>query len=307
MSRLVRSVLPVILGSLVAACGGGAATQSPSGPAATTAASATTAATQDACAAAVLKTVAGGKLTVGADNPAYPPYYQPTDPKPSGDPWELGDPENGQGLESAVAYAVADKLGFSKDQVTWLAVPFNTAVTPGPKTFDMYLTQVSYSAERAKVVDLSDGYFDLNQAVVALEANPISQVTTVAGLKDFLLGTQGGTTSFTYIVDNIQPTKQPRSYDSMDGAVKGLQAKQIDAIVADLPTVFYMRDAQLTGGTIVGSLPTVGEVEHFSILLAKNSTLTPCVNQALAAMKSDGTLKAITDKWIAGQGAPELK
>jgi len=303
------SALSVIL--ILAACGSGATTA----PSPTTAPSAVAQAseaatpqvTENPCAAANLKTMTAGTLTVGADNPAYPPYYEPDSAAASGSPWELGDPVNGNGLEAATAYAIATKLGFGSGAVTWVVEPFNNAIEPGAKPFDMYLTQVSYSAERAQVVDLSDGYFDLNQAVVALKSNPIAQVTTVAGLKDFTFGTQAGTTSYQYITDQIQPTKQPRSYDSMDTAVKALQAKQIDAIVADLPTAFYMRDAQLTGGTIVGSLPSVGQVEHFSVLLAKGSPLTACVNQAIAALKQDGTLQSITDQWIASQGAPALK
>ena len=265
--------------------------------------------TQDACAKDNLKTLTAGKLTIGADNPAYPPYYMTEDPTPSGSPWELGQPPTGKGLEGATAYAVAEKLGFTKDEVAWVAVIFNNAIQPGDKPFDMYLNQVSYSADRAKVVDLSDGYFDLNQAVVAIKGTPIASVTTVEGLKPFRLGTQVATTSYQYIVDQIKPTPEPRAYDSMDAALKALENEQIDGVVADLPTTFYMRDAQLDNGVIVGSLPTPAgaEVEHFSILLAKDSPLTVCVNAALAEMKSDGTLDAIVEEWITGQGAPALK
>jgi polar amino acid transport system substrate-binding protein len=258
------------------------------------------------CQAANLKTLTAGKLTISADNPAFPPYYQPSDPA---DPaWELGNPNNGMGLEAATAYAVAAKLGFAKEAVTWVAsAGFNNVIKPGAKPFDLYLTQVSYSTERAQAVDLSDGYFDVNQAVVALAANPIAKVTDVAGLKAFKLGAQVGTTSYSYITDQIKPDTAPLVYDSNDAAIAALKAKQIDGIVADLPTTFYMRDAQLDGGVIVGSLPTVGTPEHFSILLTKGSALTTCVNQALAAVKADGTLSAIVTEWIVKQGAPELK
>lgn len=264
-------------------------------------------ATPNACAAQSLATIAAGRLTVGADNPAFPPYYEPDQPAASGSPWELGDPTNGKGLEAATAYAVADRLGFTSSNVTWIAVPFNNAIQPGPKEFDLYLTQVSYSVDRAKAVDLSDGYFDLNQAVVGLQDDPIAQVHDVAGLKAFKLGAPVGTTSYTYITDNIKPTHDAMVYDTLDAGVAALQAKQIDGLVVDLPTAFYMRDAQLTGGVIVGSLPTVGTVEHFSIVLNKGSALTTCVNQALASLKADGTLAAIVQQWITSQGAPQLK
>lgn len=256
------------------------------------------------CQSTNLATLTAGKLTIGAENTAFPPYYQPDPADPA---WELGNPTNGKGLEGATAYAVAKALGFEPGAVTWVAVTFRNAIQPGKKAFDVYLTQVSYSAERAQAVDLSDGYFDVHQAVVALQANAISKVTDVAGLKPFKLGTQVGTTSYAYITDQIKPDKAPMAYDSMDAAISGLKAKQIDGIVADLPTTFYMRDAQLDDGVIVGSLPPVGTPEHFSILLTKGSPLTTCVNQALAVIKADGTLQAIVDEWITGQGAPELK
>lgn len=286
----------------IAACSA-AATPSPvSQPSAAASVAASPSATPNACAA--IQTLAAGKLTIGADNPAYPPYF---DPDPADPAWELGNPSNGKGFESAVASATAKAMGFTQDQVSWAPVAFNNAIAPGKKAFDLYLTQVSYSAERAQAVDLSDGYFDVNQAVVALKANAISSVTTVAGLKDYKLGAPVGTTSYTYITDNIKPTKEASVYNDLDGAVKALQAKQIDGIVVDLPTAFYMRDAQIDNSTIVGWLPTVGEVEHFSILLSKGSPLTACVNQAVAAIKADGTLAALTQKWIYDQGAPALK
>jgi len=269
---------------------------------------ATIAATPDVCAKANLKTLTAGKLTVGADNPAYPPYYQPSDPKPSGSVWELGEPTNGKGLESATAYAVAKQLGFTTDEVVWTPVPFDNAIQPGPKTFDIYLSQISYSADRAKAVDLSDGYFDLNQSVVALKNSPITKVTTVAGLAAFKLGAQATTTSYSYIVDHIKPTAPASAYDTNELAVAAVGAGQIDGIVVDLPTAFYITGSgELANSVIVGSLPTAGTVEHFSIALDLGSSLTPCVNSALASLKADGTLTSIVAASITAQGAPELK
>jgi polar amino acid transport system substrate-binding protein len=301
---------------LLAACTGGAATNAPittpsiipATTAPTSAASvapATPSPSVSACAS--LQTIAPGKLVVGADNPAYPPYFQPDASTAPGAKWQLGNPYNMQGFEAAVAYAVAKAIGVDQSAVSWVPVAFDSAIAPGAKPFDFYITQVSYSTDRTKAVDLTDGYFDLNQAVVSLKANPISQVTTVAGLKLFKLGAPVGTTSYSYITDNIQPVKQPSVFNDVDGAVKALQAKQVDGIVVDLPTAFYIRDAQLTGGNIVGFLPTVGDVEHFSILLPKSSALTACINEGLASIKADGTLTSLTQKWIYDEGAPALK
>lgn len=311
MARLSLLALGVIA-LLFAACTGSGPTPGPTaGPtqAPTQGAVTTPAPTPDACAPENLQTMTAGKLTIGADNPAYPPYYIPEESPPAGSVWELGYPPNAKGLEGATAYAVAEQLGFSRDDVVWVVAPFNTAIQPGDKDFDLYLTQVSFSEERTAAVDLTDGYFDLNQAVVTIASSPLAQVTTFAGLKDFKLGTQVGTTSYQYIVEHIQPTQEPAVFDSMDAAVQALQAGSIQGVVADLPTTFYMRDAQLDDGVIVGSLPTAPgeEVEHFSILLDKGSSLTSCVNAALAALKADGTLDEIREEWIAGGGAPVLE
>ena len=316
MHRTVTLTSAALLAVLVAACSGGGASPSPTAVTPSVAASlapsdapsVAPSPTPDACARESLALFKSDTLTIGADNPAFPPYYQPPAEGQTGtEPWELGDPNNGQGFEAATAYAIAEALGFAKDAVSWVPVPFNNAVQPGDKGFDLYLTQVSYSAERAKAVDLSEGYFDLNQAVVGLAANDIAKVTTVTGLKDFKLAAPIGTTSLTYITDVIKPTADPSVYDTLDAAIQAVSAGQVDGVVVDLPTAFFITAVQLDGGTIVGSLPTAGQdVEYFSVLLDKDSALTPCVNDALASIKADGTLAAITDEWITGQGAPAL-
>jgi len=284
-----------------------AASPSPSAaPPSAAPATATASPSADPCAKSGLTLRTPGKLTIGTDNPAFGPWFGGTPAK--GSTWQVSDPTSGEGLESAVAYAIAGKLGFAKADVAWVVVPFNNVIQPGPKSFDFDVNQVSFSAERAKAVDLSEGYFDNNQAVVALKANAIAKATSVADLKAYKLGAQVGTTSYKYITDNIQPTAQPRVYNTNDAAIKGLQAKQIAGIVVDLGTAFYMRDAQLTGGTIVGSLPTVGAQEYFSAVLNKGSPLTACVNAAIVALKSDGTLDALRKQWIESKGSvPVLK
>ena len=257
------------------------------------------------CQAASLKLLKPGTLTIGTDNPAFPPWFG-GDP-PQGSTWQTSDPTSGKGYESATAYAIAQQLGFTKDQVAWVAVPFNNAIQPGPKTFDILLNQVSYSPERAQAVDLSDGYFDDSQSVVTDGDNAIGTAKSVADLKKYQLGVAVGTTSLTYITDNIKPDKAPRVYNDNDAAVAALKAKQVDGIVVDLATAFYMAGAQLDNGKIVGSLPTVGAPEHFSVLLQKGSPLTQCVNQAIAVLQANGTLASLREEWIESQGnAPAL-
>lgn len=316
MRRTVTLTTTALLAIVVAACTGGGASPSPSAAAPTVApsvaasdpASVAPSATPDACAKENLELTTSGSLTVGADNPAFPPYYDfPGDGETATDPWESGDPTNGRGFESATAYAIAEALGFTTAEVTWIPVPFNNAIQPGEKDFDLYLTQVSYSDERAQAVDLSEGYFDLTQAVVSLADNPIADVTTVAGLKAFKLAAPVATTSLTYITDVIVPAADPSVYDTLDAAIQAVSAGQVDGVVVDLPTAFFITAVQLEGGTIVGSLPPTGaETEYFSVVLDKDSPLTTCVNEAITAIKADGTLAGITEEWITGQGAPAI-
>jgi polar amino acid transport system substrate-binding protein len=306
--KLNLRVAVVATAATVAVIGAGCSTAASPSPSATppSAAPATASPSADPCAKSGLTLRTPGKLTIGTDNPAFGPWFGGTPAK--GSTWQVSDPTSGEGLESAVAYAIAGKLGFAKAEVAWVVVPFNNVIQPGPKAFDFDVNQVSYSSERAQAVDLSEGYFDNNQAVVAFKDNPIAKATSVADLKAYKLGAQVGTTSYRYITDNIQPTAQPRVYNTNDAAIKGLQAKQIQGIVVDLGTAFYMRDAQLTGGTIVGSLPTVGAQEYFSAVLNKGSPLTACVNAAIVALKSDGTLDALRKQWIESKGSvPVLK
>jgi polar amino acid transport system substrate-binding protein len=317
----IRIAAPAFAAILVAACSAGAS-PSPSqteaaAPSASEAAVASPSAEVSAspsanpCAKDSLTLITPGKLTVGTDNPAYSPYFLPKDGGNT-PPWDTefsGDPTTGTGFESAVAYAVADKLGFTKDEVTWTPVKFDNSYAPGPKPFDFYLAQVSYTPERAQTADLSDGYYSLNQALVAVSGSPIASAKTIADLKGYQFGAQAGTTSYDTIVNVIKPTKEPRVYDSNDAAITALNNKQIDGLVVDLPTAFYVTAAQMDNGVVVGQFPPTGsEQEHFSLVLAKDSALTACVNQALSALKSDGTLDAITKEWMSDKAnAPVIQ
>jgi polar amino acid transport system substrate-binding protein len=314
--RPFRRLSLLVVATLAAACTGTPASPSAAAPttastAPSVAASASAApsvapsATPNPCQAANLTTVAPGKLTIGTDNPAYPPYYQPPASGSAPKPWELGDPNNGQGFESAFAYALAQQLGFTKDQVTWIVVPFDNSYAPGPKKFDIDVNQVSYTPDRAKVVDMSDGYYTLNQSVVALKSNPLANAKSIADLKGYKFGAQVGTTSLDTINNTIQPTTAAKVYNTNDAAIAALKARQIDGLVVDLPTAFYVTAAQVDNSVIVGQFapPSGADAEHFSVVLAKGSSLTTCVNQAIAAMKSDGSLDSITKEWLSDKAS----
>ena len=307
-SALTSSVV-LLVAFAVAGCTTSGASPSASTAASAPAPSASAASTApspsaDACAKDSLTTLAAGKLTVGTDNPAYPPYFQIPEGTATA-PWELGDPTNGGGFESAFAYALADQLGFAEADVAWVVVPFDNAIAPGAKTFDIDVNQVSFKPERAEAADLSDGYYTLNQSIVALKDNGVATAKTVADLKAFKFGAQTGTTSLDTINNVIAPTAPARAYNTNDDAIAGLKAKQIDGLVVDLPTAFYVTAAQVENSVIVGQFapPAGADAEHFSVVLAKDSALTDCVNAAIAAMKSDGTLEAITKEWLSDKAS----
>jgi polar amino acid transport system substrate-binding protein len=235
-------------------------------------------------------------LTVGTDKPAYPPYF------------ENNSPSNGKGFESAVAYAVAQHMGFDAKHVKWVTVPFDSSYQPGTKSFDFDINEISVTPARAKVVAFSHGYYNVNQAIVALKGGKADGITTIAGLKNLKFGVQVGTTSLATIKDIVKPDKQPSVYNDTDAATQALKNKQIDAIVVDLPTAFYISSAELDNGEIVGQFPAPASGEHFGLLLQKGSTLLPCVNQAVDAITASGQLKTITAKWLgAGAGVVTFK
>jgi polar amino acid transport system substrate-binding protein len=307
--RLRFLSLPLIV-VVMAACTSAATAAPTAAPttaptAASSAAAVAPSPTANPCSAATLATLTAGKLMIGTDNPAYPPYFQPPATGNAPKPWELGDPTNGQGFESAVAYAVAAKLGYAKTDVSWTVVTFDNSYKPGAKPFDLYLGQVSYTADRAAAVDMSDGYYFVNQAIVALAANPISKAKTLADLAAYKFGSQQGTTAYDTIQNTIKPTTAAKVYNTNDDAIAALKAKQIDGLVVDLPTAFYITGAQLDKSVIVGQFPaaTGPNAEHFSIVTAKGSALTTCVNSTLAALKADGTLDSITKEWLSDKAS----
>ena len=236
------------------------------------------------CAKASLNLVEEGQLTIGTDNPAYPPWFGGGE---KSKPWKINDPNTGKGFESAVAYAVATQLGFAKGEVEWVYTPFNRAIAPGRKAFDFDINQISFTPDRAKVLAFSASYYNVNQSVVALKSNPISKVRSRAGLRDYKLGAQLGTTSYQYIVNRIKPTERPAVYDTNDLAVAALKTKQIDGLVADLPTAFYVTAAQVQNSTVVGQFPSPAGGEHFGMVFQKGNPLVSCVNRALANLKRE--------------------
>ncbi|MCF6468227.1 amino acid ABC transporter substrate-binding protein [Nonomuraea sp. MG754425] len=250
-----------------------------------------------ACAKEQLALFTPGKLTIGTDKPAYEPWFKDD------------DPANGQGFESAVAFAVAGELGFDRTEVQWSTVKFDAAFAPGDKQFDFDVNQVSITDDRAKVVDFSNGYYTVKQAVVAVEGGKYAGATSVAELAGAKIGVQVGTTSLDAVKNVIKPTDDPNVYNEQIDVVNALKNKQVDAVVVDLPTAFYVTAAQVDNSKIVGQFgSTGGTPEEFGLVMEKGSALKPCVDKAVEALKTKGELAKIEQQWLgSAAGAPELR
>jgi polar amino acid transport system substrate-binding protein len=250
----------------------------------------------DVCPAGALDTRTPGKLTIGTDDPAYAPWFSDN------------TPSNGKGFESAVAYQVAQRLGYPAANVTWVPVTFNSAIAPGPKKFDFDINEFSVTADRRKAVDFSSPYYLVRQTVITTKSSKIAGAKTIADLRTAKLGAQVGTTSYQAITDLIKPSAGPQVFNSNDDAKAALVNGTVDGIVVDLPTAFYMTGAELKNGVIVGQLPQVGVPEQFGLLLDKGSRLTGCVTRAVDQLRQDGTLTVLEKTWLAGTGgAAELR
>ncbi|MGZ4612586.1 MAG: ABC transporter substrate-binding protein [Kineosporiaceae bacterium] len=250
-----------------------------------------------ACTKDALKTQAPGKLTIATDKPVY-------------EPWFVDDkPENGKGYEGAAAAAVAQQLGYAPGEVTWIRVPFDSVIQPGPKKFDFDINEVSITDKRKQAVDFSSGYYDVTQAIITVKGSKIANAKTIADLKNAKIGAQVGTTSLDTIKTVIQPTTDPAVYNTNDDAAKALGNGQIDGMVTDLPTAFYITGSgEVKDSTLIGQFANSGGTpEQFGLVLDKGSPLTSCVTQAVDALRSDGTLKKLEQQWLAkSAGAPVL-
>jgi len=244
------------------------------------------------------KTLAEGKLTIATGNPAY-------------EPWVVGDkPESKEGFEAAVAYGVAAEMGFSDENVVWVRTGFDEAIQPGAKNFDFNLQQFSITEERKANVTFSEPYYSTNQALVGFADSPAANFTKVSEMKDLKFGAQAGTTSLDFITKVIQPNTEPFVYDDNAAAKAALEAKQVDAIVLDLPTAFYVSAVEIEGSKVIGQFPLSDQVaaDNFGMVFDLNNPLVECVNEALSRMRDlTYELVSIEETWLSGYtGAPVI-
>lgn len=278
VSRTFRSLVAfgAVATFALGACSGGSADTAPS-------------AAEDAATSSStgLTTVTEGKLTIATGEPAYVPWVQ------------NDDPASGEGFEAAVAYAVAEKLGFAKDDVVWTRTTFDSAITPGAKDWDFNLQQFSITDERRNAVDFSSPYYTTSQAVLTVKGSNAEKATSVADLKNVLFGVQAGSTSQQFLTEHVTTEKDPQIYNNNADVVQALKSGQVDAIVVDLPTAFFISATQLDDkGVIVGQFEGTKDGDNYGLVLPKGSALTEPVTKAVDELREDGTLAALEEQWL---------
>jgi polar amino acid transport system substrate-binding protein len=291
VARSIRFTLPALAAMLLL---GACAPEPASAPAAPSGALTPG---KGACSPGQLKTLKPNTFTFGTDEPVY-------------EPWFVDDqPANGQGFESAVAYAIGAKLGYANNQIAWTRVTFNAAIQPGAKAYDADLDEFSITADRRKAVDFSSPYYNVTQAVITVSSSAASSAKSLDALRAFKIGAQVGTTSYDAATQVIKPTQQVAVYNSNDDAKQALTDGQIQALVVDLPTAFEITGAgEVKNSKIVGQLPSPGKPEQFGAVLDKGSPLTPCVSAAVDQLSAEGTLDKLSVQWLSRAGnAPVLK
>jgi polar amino acid transport system substrate-binding protein len=247
------------------------------------------------CSPSKLALHTSGVLTVGTDAPAYPPYF------------ESNKPANGKGFESAVAYAVAKQLGFGPKKVKWIVEPFNSSYAPGPKSFDFDINEISITPQRAKEVSFSTPYYTNPQAIIVAKGSPLAHAKSLAAFKNANIGVQVGTTSLSATQQVIKPSKQVQIFDTSNDVISAFKIHRVDAIIVDYATALYLASSEIKNSTIAGQFIAPGG-DNWGLLMGRGSKLTPCVNKALAKLKSNGTLKNLTTRWMSSKVAvPVLK
>lgn len=252
---------------------------------------------QNDCAAG--KTVTDGTLTIATGNPAY-------------FPWVIDDaPESGQGFEAAVAYALAERMGFDKDQVAWTRTTFDQAIQPGAKDYDLNMQQYSITEERRQTVDFSAPYY--TSAAAVLTRQPVVDAGATAetdSLKELKWGAAAGTTAAGLISQLVGPSSDILLYDDNADVTEALKAGQIDATLLDLPSALFTSAVLLDDGAILGQFApdAAGGLDQFGAVMEKGNPLLACVDAALTEMTEDGTLAEIEARWLQGEtGVPVIK
>lgn len=228
-----------------------------------------------------------GKLTVATGEPVYPPWMMDD------------DPASGIGFENGVVYALAEELGFDRDDVVWVRTTFDQGITPGDKDYDFNVQQYSITEQRDEFVDFSIPYYEPDTAVVALPDSAVADATSFAELRDARWGATIGTIELDYI-ENVLGIEDVAVFDDQIGTFQGLLADQIDATAIGLPTALFVTAVQVPEAQIVAILPKDENNDGFGFIFEEGSPLVPWINEGLQAIIEDGTVDALVQEYLIG-------
>jgi polar amino acid transport system substrate-binding protein len=294
MRRLRHRTRPALLATVVASAAL-VLTACSSGGADDTASPTEDAASGDAtqCDPETLQTLTDGVLTVGAGEP-----YSP---------WYVGEPESGEGFESALVYAVADRLGYAHDDVQWETVTFEQIVSPAVKPFDVAAYQTSITDERRQAVDFSSPYLTTRQGVIVMEDGPYADATSLADLEGARIGVTAAQTSLTLSEAAFGEDADISPYSAAGDGMQALQSGTIDAMVMDVDQGVAASTEYFPDSVVIGTLPDQGVVEQYGLVLDVGSPLTDCVSRAVDALEEDGTLAELRTTWLKSDDVPVLE
>ncbi len=242
------------------------------------------------CEPGALPTLTDGVLTVGAGEP-YAPWY-------------VGEQDSGEGFESALIYAVADRLGYAADDVVWETVTFEQIISPAVKPFDVAAYQTSITDERKQAVDFSSPYLTTRQGVIVMEGGPYAGATTLAELDGARIGVTAAQTSLTLAEAAWGEDADISPYSAAGDGMQALQSGTIDAMVMDVDQGVAASTEYFPDSVVIGTLPDEGVVEQYGLVLDLGSELTDCVSQAVDDLEADGTLAELRTTWLKWERHP---
>jgi polar amino acid transport system substrate-binding protein len=262
------------------------------------------------------------RLTLSTNSPAVAPWWggdpatQFDNEPPGGSGWQGGEPYSMEGFEGGMSYAIGNLLGYEYNDIDWLPSAGDDEVySAGSKPFDFYIAHAPVRADRAATVDFSEPYIDTYQAVVTVMSSPLASATSVGEVRAGRLGVVDGTSSNQVVNEVVRPTTPQTVYPDNDAAMDALEAGEVDGLVVDMDTALFMRDGwheydsrHLNAAKVIGRFATTVWTDHIAVVLEKGSALTPCVNAAIAELKTNGLQGEYIGEYLSsGDGIPVLQ
>ena len=268
MSRFVRGIAAlVVVGLALTACASKSTPQA-------------TGTSANPCSSPAVLT--SGTFTVGAEFPYYAPFL-------------VGAQSSPTGYEGDMINEIAKRLNLGT--VKWVNIAFDQLYAPGTKQFDVGVSEITITQERAKAVDFSEPYFDANQGILVRADSKYANATKTEDLLGAKFGAEAGTTGLDYVNAHVKPQKQVSQFDTTDVTAQALKTGTIDVQIIDVPIAAGIRDGSKVPLKIIGEFVTN---EQYGLAMQLKSPIKSCVDQAIKDLKADGTLTTLQNKYFPG-------